>query len=345
MFDTSQPRGSYRVSVKQADLAQKIRSQLVNCIGFEGDELANSRKMSYDYYFQRARGDEVAGRSEIVSGDLSSMVEGNLAMMVEPLVGKRIAEFCAYDAMDEEQAQLESDCVAEMVFKRQNGFMEITAAIKDALLLRNSIVKVFVDERTHVTQIAKDNVEPEIVTDVLDQIGKVDVHSYDPEEKKLRATVTKVTRKFKAEAIAPENFLFPKHWHRQDLEDIPFCAERHVEPRSTLIERGFPRDKVAALTRWNNPWQAAADARLPRTIQPQNLPIDTSQELVEWYECYLKMDDGMGAAELREVCMSGSGGGVILSNEPADTIPYATGVAIINPHTFMGISLFDKLKG
>lgn len=329
-------------SLKHVELAAAIRSQLVNCIGFEGDELANSRKMSYDYYFQRARGDEKAGCSEVVSGDLSSMVEGNLAMMVEPLVGKRIAEFCAYDQQDEEQAQLESDCVSEMLFKRQNGFMEVTSAIKDALLLRNAVIKCFVDERTHVSQIARDNVDPEVVTDVLDKIGQVDVHSYDPETKKLNATLTKVTRKFKAEAVAPENFLFPKHWHRQDLEDIPFCAERHVEPRSTLVERGFPKAKVAALTRWNNPWQAAADARLPRTIQPQNTPFDTSQELVEWYECYLKMDDGTGAAELHRVCISGT---YVLEDEPADLICYATGVAIINPHTFMGISLFDKLKG
>jgi hypothetical protein len=328
-------------TAKQTALASSIRTQLVNCIGFEGDELANSRKMSYDYYFQRARGDEIAGRSEIVSGDLSSMVEGNLAMMVEPLVGKRIAEFCAYSAEDEEQAQLESDCVSEMVFKRQNGFIEVSSAIKDALLLRNAVVKIYVDERTHVARINRGNVEPEIVTDVLDKIGTVDVHSYDPETKKLSATLTKVTRKFKVEAVAPENFLFPKHWHRQDLEDIPFCAERHVEPRSTLIERGYPKAKVAELTRWNNPWQAAADSRLPRTIQPQNIPIDTSQELVEWYECYLKTDDGNGAAELHRVAVSGT---YILEDEVAELICYATGVAILNPHTFMGISLFDKLK-
>src|SRR3954471_4668795 len=137
-------------SMKLVELAQMIRAQLVNCIGFEGDELASSRKMAYDYYFQRKRGDEIEGRSELVSGDLSSMVEGNLAMMTEPLIGKRIAEFCAYDAGDEEQAQLETDCVSEMIFKRQNGFMEVVAAVKDALMLRNAVMKVFVDERTHV---------------------------------------------------------------------------------------------------------------------------------------------------------------------------------------------------
>jgi hypothetical protein len=331
----------YLGSDQEKTLTQSLKQMLVHCVGFDGDELAQSRKDSYDYYFQRKRGDEVPGRSSIVTGDLSAMTEGNLALMTEPLLGKRIAEFCAYDAEDEEQANLESDCVQVMLFKRQNGFIELTSAIKDALQLRNAVIKVYVDTRTHQQQIRRDNVDPMVIHEVLDKIGKVDVHSYNPKTKKLSATLTKVTRKFRVESIAPENFLYPKDWHRQDLEDIPFCAERHVEARSTLIERGFPKNKVNQLRRWNNPYQAASDARLPRNMTPNSMPIDTSQELVEWYESYVKMDDGTGASELRRVCFSDQW---ILEDEPADIVCYATGVAIINPHTFMGISLFDKIK-
>lgn len=331
----------YLVNEEEKSLTQNLKRMLVHCVGFEGDELAASRKQSYDYYFQRPRGDEVVGRSSIVTGDLSSMTEGNLALMTEPLLGKRIAEFCAYDAADEEQANLESDCVQVMLFKRQNGFIELTSAIKDALQLRNAVVKIYVDTRTHKQQIRRANVDIEVVGEVLDQIGQVDVHSYDPKSQKLSATLTKTTRKFRVESIAPENFLYPKDWHRQDLEDIPFCAERHVEARSTLIERGFPKNKVGMLRRWNNPYQAASDARLPRNITLNNQPIDKSQELVEWYEAYVKMDDGTGASELRRICFSDQW---ILEDEPADVVCYATGVAIINPHTFMGISLFDKIK-
>lgn len=329
----------------EAKLTQSLKQMLVNCIGFDGDELAESRKQSYDYYFQRARGDEVTGRSSIVTGDLSAMTEGNLALMTEPLLDKRIAEFCAYDAEDEEQANLESDCVQVMLFKRQNGFIELTSAIKDALQLRNAVVKIYVDKRTHRKMIRRENVEIEVVEELLAgmRTGGIDVavHSYDPGSKKLSATATKTTRKFRVEALAPENFLYPKDWHRQDLEDIPFCAERHVEPRATLIERGFPRNKVEQLRRWNNPFQAASDARLPRSITPMSMPIDKTQELVEWYEAYCKMDDGDGTSELRRICFSDQ---FVLEDEPADLICYATGVAIINPHTFMGISLFDKIK-
>lgn len=336
---------SWRIiqSDSKVKLAAQLKRMLVNCVGYEGDELANSRKQAYDYYFQRPRGDEQAGRSEIVSGDLSSMVEGNLAQMVEPLANRRIAEFCAYDQADDEQAQLESDCVHEMLFKRQNGWLEVTSSIKDALLIRNGIVKVYVDERTYKKKVKRTNVTPEIISDVLDKIGKTDIHSYDPETGALSATVSKVTRKFRVESIAPENLLIPKNWNSTDLADIGFCAERHIDPRSDLVERGFPKNIVDSLKPYKNSNQAATDARLPRALarDPIAMQIDKSQEQVEWYEAYIKMDDGEGASELHCVSFSDQ---YILDDEDVDLICYALGTAIINPHTFMGISLHDKLK-
>lgn len=333
-------------------LAGKIKQQLLNCIGFEGDELQKARDDAYKYYFQRPRGDEVAGRSTIVSGDLSSMVEGNLAQMTAPLSEKRIAEYCAYDEADEEQAQIESDCVNELVFNRQNGFIEITAAIKDAMLLRNAVVKVYIDERTHKRTVRKENVDPAIVNELLDQIRQqqsakgttvtVDVHKYDEENKKFSATVVKNTKVFRIEALAPENLLIPKTWNRHDLQDIPFCAERHVEARAVLVERGFDKALVSSLARFNrNTNQSTQISRLPMGLSQNVNPMDSSQEEVEWYESYCLLDDGDGAAELRCICSSGD---IILDDSPADFIQYAAGAIIINPHSFVAISLFDKLK-
>lgn len=322
--------------------AQAVKRLLQDCVGFDGDELQTSRTEAYNYYFQRARGDEVAGRSQFVSGDLSSMIEGNLAQMVEPLSGKRIAEYCAYDAADKEQAAKESDCVYEMLFKRQNGFIEVTSAIKDAMLVRTSVVKVHIEILTHKSTVKRSNVDPAIVYELLDKIGKVDVHKYDGETGTLSATVTKETRQFKCESIAPENFLIPKNWHKQDLKDIPFCAERHVETRAKLIERGFDKEKVARIRRYNNFTNAGSDARLPRNMSPTSNPLDKSQDLVEWYECYVMMDDGSGAATLH--CVSVSDKDVLEDEDDVNIIPYALGVVILNPHTFMGISLHDKLK-
>lgn len=336
------------MSVNQSDdkkeLAKSIKSFLGNCVGFTGDEMDASRKQAYDYYFQRPRGDEVAGRSTIVTGDLSSMVEGNLAQMVEPLVAPRIAEFCAYDSADEEQANLESDCVHEMVFSRQNGFLEVTSAIKDAMLVRNSVVKIYVDTRTYTQRVTRTNVEPIVVAKLLEQFGATRIHKYDPDSKTLSATVEKTTKKFCVESLAPENFLIVKGWHKQDLEGVPFCAERHLEPRSALVERGFSAALVEGLRRYSGSnGTTTSDARLPKTMTNTIgvVVADRGQELVEWYECYMRITSADGSSELRVISYSDD---VVLSDESADTVCYAIGVLILNPHTFVGISQHDKLK-
>lgn len=339
-------------SPEKMDMVGKIKQQLVNCIGYQGDELQKAREQAYNYYFQRPRGDEIPGRSSIVTGDLSSMVEGNLAQMTEPLASKRIAEYCAYDEQDEEQSQVESDCVNELVFNRQNGFIQVTSAIKSAMLLRNAVVKVWIDSRTHKQRVSKDNVDPMVINDLLERIQQqqsskgvevsVAVHKYDEKGKKFSATVTKTTKTFRAEAIAPENLLVPKNWDKHDFTDIQFLAERHVEPRSMLVERGFDKGLVKSCARFNNgKYQQMQNSRLPNGLTPFTMPIDSSQEEVEWYECYVRLDDGDGASELRCISVCGN---IMLDDEPAETICYAAGAIIINPHSYVAISLHDKLK-
>lgn len=321
--------------------AQRLKMLLRNCIGFEGDSLSQNRKDANDYYFQRPRNDEVAGRSQIVTGDVSSMVDSNLGQMIRPLLDKRLAEFCAYGPNDVEQSQTESDCVHYMLFQRQNGFIELVTAVKNALMFRNAVVKVWVETLTHKSTVNRENVDPLVVTDVLDKIGNTKVHSYDPETRKLNATVEKTTRKFRCVAMAPENFLVPSDWDRQDLDGIPYCAERHVDQRSKLIELGFPKDKVDRIKRFTVR-RTDSDSRLPKSVSPNNMPVDKAGELVEWYEMYIRLDDGSGASELHKISFSDKD--ILDDDADVPVICFATGVILINPHSFIGISLYDKLK-
>jgi hypothetical protein len=142
---------------------------------------------------------------------------------------------------------------------------------------------------------------------------------------------------------APENFLLLRSWHKQDLAGVHFCAERHVEPRSALVEYGFDKKLVEDLPKFNME-NSTTTNRLPREMSHNLIAFDKSQDMIEWYECYVKMDDGDGASELRRICVSGGASKVILEDEPAELVCYAMGVAIINPHTFIGISMYDKLK-
>ena len=110
------------------DLAGKLKTQLQQCEGFDGDEVSAARKQALDYYFQRPRGDEVIGRAAVVSGDVSAMVEATLAQMMEAFSSDRVCDFDPVDADDESQAQLESEAVQWFVMGRENGFLELLPA-------------------------------------------------------------------------------------------------------------------------------------------------------------------------------------------------------------------------
>jgi hypothetical protein len=335
-----------RKQTDEQQLAAKLGRLLRRCSGFDGDKVENDRQNALNYYFQRLRGDEVEGASKVVSGDLSAMVEANLAQMMDAFSGDAIAEFHATDQSDEEQAALESCVVQYFVMYNNNGFYQFLTAIKDALLLRNAIVKVWVDERRNATRKKFLGVTDEALPEFfVKRPGiEIDVGEYNPEEGTLRATITEVKRRFKVEAVPLENFLYLDGWDCNDLQEIPFCAERHVEPRSNLLEYGYDKAKVAMLPVYREQNNQTSQARNPGMNQNERVAIDKSQDLVCWYECYVLLDtDNDGISERRMIALSESAT-VILADEPAALVPYAGGTAIVNPHRFLGISLFDKLR-
>ena len=111
LFDSRQDRENHFMTDSDT-LAQRLKTQLQSCEGFDGDAISEQREDALNYYFQRARGDEVVGRSAVVSGDVSAMVEATVAQMMEAFSSGRICDFDPTSPEDETQAQLESEAVA-----------------------------------------------------------------------------------------------------------------------------------------------------------------------------------------------------------------------------------------
>lgn len=324
------------------DLVQRLKNQLLACHGYDGDEISKAREQALNYYFQRARGDEVVGRSAVVSGDVSAMVEATLAQMVEAFSSSRICEFEPLGDDDEDQAQLESDAVQWFVMGRENGFLELVAAIKEALLLRNGIVKIEAEDRKTRRTRRFGNVQPAAFSELVAQPGVVS-HKYDADSGELTLTVERTVREFRMQSVPLENFLYYSEWHRQDLGGIPICAERHLDTRAELIALGFPKDKVKGLTAHRHDLKTEAQARDPKNSKRIVSSIDKSQDKIEWYECYVRLEAGDGADELHRIALAFTDG-VILEDVTVPFVRFAAGTAILNPHRFTGISLFDKLK-
>lgn len=327
------------------DFATRIRQQLLECAGWDSDQISADRKRAIDYYYQRPRGDEVRGRSNVVSGDVSAMVEANLAQMMDSFSSEYIAEFDALGIDDDDQAALESVTVAQMIMRDNNGYNEIGTAVKDGLLLRNGIMKCWTDENRESRTLTLRNFTAEAYAEMQQAPGlEAELLEYNESEQTARVRVTRIVRKFRAESVAPENFLYTKDWHKIDLQEIPICAERHIEPRSELYRAGFPASKVAKLKAFHNDVKLDALARNVREYGDNRHGIDKSQDLIEWFEVYVLVDSGNGTSERHRVALAGVNQDSILEDEPVSHVPFASGSPFINPHRFTGISIYDKLR-
>src|SRR5690606_28761813 len=141
----------------------------------------------------RPNGTEVPGRSTVVSGDVSAVVEANLASSLEAFSSANLAEFDALGPDDEDQAALESDAVVDFVMRRNNGRWQLAQAVKDILLLRNGWLKVWIEE-TKTSRIEEyRGVEPEAIDALLERPGaECTVLKHDPSDGylKLRCVYT-----------------------------------------------------------------------------------------------------------------------------------------------------------
>lgn len=322
--------------------AQLLKTQLQQCNGFDGDEISDAREEALKYYFQRPRGDEVVGRSDVVSGDVSAMVEATLAQMTEAFSSDRICDFDPMSPEDEDQAQLESEAVQWYVMGKENGFLELVAAIKEALLLRNGVIMIEAEDRKTRRVKRFGNVEVEAFAELSNTPGVVKSY-YNEKTKELHLTIESESREFTMTSVPMENFLYFSEWHRPTLEGIPVCAVRHVDSRADLRALGLPSAKINQLTPHKSDLKAESQARNPRGQKHATKSYDKSQDLIEWYDVFVRSEVAGGIDELRRIRFSYQDT-VILEDKPAPFVNLAAGTAILNPHRFTGISLFDKLK-
>lgn len=326
----------------EVTLIQSLKNQLLHCAGFDGDQISQDREKALNYYFQRPRGDEIEGRAQVVSGDVSAMVEATVAQMMEAFSSDRICEFDPLDSADEDQAQLESDAVQYYVMKRENGFLQMAMAIKEALLMRNGVIKIEAVDKTERKTRRLGNVEPEALAELISS-DEVVAHDYDQATGELSITVKQTRREFVMTSESLENFLYFEAWKMPTLTGIPLCALRHLDTRADLVALGYDNEKVKGLTEAVPDTKVESSARNPNTQTGTANALDSSQELVEWYECYVRAEAADGADELRRIALHYTDG-VLLENIGVSNIRLASGTCILNPHRFTGISLFDKLK-
>lgn len=333
-----------------------LENEIDNAIGYLDSETTEARTKALEYYLRQPYGNEVEGRSQIVTGEVAEAIDGALPQLIRVFTqSDDIVRFEPKHPGDEEGAKQATDYCNWVFYSQNPGFTILHNWFKDALLQKNGVVKCYWDEKEDVTKeeyrgLTDDELvmlladgKYEIVaqdTTVLDGgVGEdgapITMQSHD-------VIVAKRTQSgsVKIENVPPEEFLISKR--ARAVADSPFVAHRKLLPRSDLIAMGFDPEIVANLPSYNDlSFTDERLARYSRGEQPdEEASLDESMQEVEVYEAYLRTDyDGDGVAELRQIFYAGSD---ILSNVETDYNPFHSLCPIPIPHKFYGESLADR---
>ena len=336
-----------------------LEAEIDNSLGFIETETTDERRKALQYYNREAYGNEVEGRSSIVTGEVAEVVDGALPQLLRVFTSSdEMVRFEPKGAGDEEKAKQATEYVNWVLNHDNSGVILFHNWFKDALLQKNGIVKVYWDEQTDVTKEKYQDLNEEELTmlladpevEVVDQeMEEVAPAGQDPMtgmpvppvfSYNVKLKRTKKNGKVIVENVPPEEFLISKK--ARTIGDAPFVAHRKLTTRSELVAMGFDKEKVANLPSYSDlTYSEERVARFDRGEMPdEQASLDHSMQDVEVMECYLKVDmDEDGIAELRKIVYAGQ---EILDNEEVDFVPFASICPIPMPHKFFGHSLADR---
>ena len=332
-----------------------LENEIDNSLGYIDSETVEDRKRALEYYLRQPYGNEVEGRSQLVTGEVAEAIDGALPQLIRVFTTTEdIVYFEPKSPGDEESAKQATDYCNWVFYRENDGLLILHNWFKDALLQKVGVVKSYWDERVDVTkeeyenlsedelallladqslEVIKQEVEYEEVSDMLGNVMQIPKYEVYVQRKKEYGCV-------KIENVPPEEFLISKS--AKDIETAQFVAHRRLMPRSDLIALGYDKEMVDSLPTYNDlEFSDERVARFSNGEQPdENISLDTSMQTVEVYECYIRIDeDEDGIAELRRIVYCGS---EILKDEECDYIPFHSICPIPVPHKFFGQSLADR---
>lgn len=320
------------------------------------------RERNYAYYLGLPDGNEVEGRSQVVSWDVFEVIESALPSLLDVfLSGDNIGEFEPTGVEDEQYASQATDYINYIIKKQNPGFLICNTWFKDALLAKVGIVRAFWNDADKVTRESYSGLSEMQLTVLLQQEGvEVLEHSAYPDPSQpvnamtpeaaqqamLYDVTLKVTRK-KGQVcirnVRPETFVVSRR--AASIYDAALVGQYNVYTRSELVEMGIPKAKAYAVQSYESvafdgdaeSLKALADDADDALIDENSL--DKSMEEVTLFEGYIKCDsDGDGIAEWRYVLRAA---GVTLKNEEADGHDYCLITPIPIPHRIHGMALAD----
>jgi len=355
-------------------LKSLIESEIDGAIGYLESETTEQRRQALSAYLRDPYGNELEGRSQIVTGEVAEVIDGALPQLMRVFTGEEVVRFDPVSPGDEEAAKQATEYCNWVLNRDNEGFIILRNWFFDALLQKVGIVKTYWDTKVDINkETYRDLTDDELVMlmsdGTLEVVAQDTQEMIDPYGMVIRKHTVQVERKnefgtVKIENVPPEEFLISKR--ARNVQDSPFVAHRRLVTRGELVAMGFDRDIVSGLPS-NDALSFTPErvARFSQGEQPHDMQsLDFDMQEVEVFECYVvtgekyaeedyqefyvqDVEDESAMEEESDIGLTHRykifyAGNEILSKEECDFVPFHSICPLPIPHKFYGQSLADR---
>lgn len=339
------------IALSDADIMAAIQDEESGAYGYLSGELAHQRAQALDYYYGEDYGNEVEGRSQVKTTELSDVIESILPSLMKVFAGgEQVVKFSPRNAEDVQSAEQESDYINWLVLEKNQGFNVLYTWFKDSLIQKNGyVIATWEDNKSAVEEVYEGLREEEMIfllqdpeieviehtqREVADITGVAIVHD-------VKISKTDEDGELKIYNIPPEEMLVSIDCPTPNPKDANFVQWRTVRTISEVRELGYDvPDDIAD----DEDYLLDLESNARNQYDEMNVDMegaDASTRRVVFKRSWIRMDaNGDGIAELMFICHIGD---TILHKDVVDLIPVSCLTPIPVPHRHIGRSYADLI--
>lgn len=340
------------------EIIAMIEQEEKSAYGVNDTELSHDRAEAIDYYLGEPYGNEIEGRSQVVTTEVQDTIEAALPQLLKIFVsGDEIVRFNPKNAEDIPAAEQETEYINHVVMEKNNGYLVFYTWIKDALLSKNGYVKVYYDEEELAeeesyrgltdAQLNQMAANPNI--EVLEHEAYQDPSMQIPPELQMAAemgdpqalqmlqqvpmlhdvkiSVKNVTGKICIINVAPENMKVSVDTPNTDMQKARFVQHTEYKSRDELEAEGFTVPEGI-----NTGDEGYDEEVMSRDIYDEDNNLIHS-DLIFVKDTYIRVD-----GKLMRYVIAGN---EVLLKEEAEVVPFCCITPHLMPHRHIGRSYAD----
>lgn len=379
-MDYGTNKKSKNTSDDDRELQNLVQEGIDDAISYIDADISTERGDALKYYLRMPYGNEVEGRSQVVTGEVAEAVDGAMPALMR--IFTQSSDSVVFEPVnkgDEETAESITSVVNHVFSKDNNGHFIMHQWFWDALVQKVGVVKAYwndaedttIEEYNNLTEeelglvLSDDELsiksqetnemvidtDPVPVVDqttgeqMMDDMGQPVMESGEPlietlYSVKLNRTIN--NSRVKIENVAPEEFLIDRR--ATCINSAGFVAQRSLLTRAELVQMGYDQDVVDNLATDDNIDLVNSSEfanRYADGLSP-NLMSTSSDETQQRIQYFECYIDVGNKDGTATKHRVCYAGDTILHDEECDYVPFYTLCPFPIPHTFYGRSLADR---